>query len=61
MTWQENLRKVLRGAAVAAVGAVVPVLLQLSGTLDDGTAQGAILAAVCAIAANALRKFVLGG
>lgn len=58
-TWDEKLRKVLRGAAVAAVGAVVPVLLEFSGTLDDGTALGAVLAAVCAVVANALRKFAL--
>lgn len=58
-TYKDKLISIAKGAAIAAVGAVVPALLEFSGTLDDGTAFGALLGAAIAIGANALRKFVL--
>lgn len=55
----EKLKSVLRGAVIAAIGAVIPYIAQLAGLLDDGSVLGAILGAIAAVLVNLIRKFAL--
>lgn len=53
--------KILRGAALAAGGAVLAYLsAEVLPNLDAGTAVGGALAAAAATALNALRKWLTG-
>ena len=53
--------KILRGAALAAGGAILTYLsVEVLPHLDAGTAIGAALAAAAATALNALRKWLTG-
>lgn len=55
----EKLVSVLKGAVIAAIGAIIPFIGQLAGLLDDGSVLGAVLGAVAAVLANLIRKFAL--
>ena len=57
----EDGLKILRGAALAAGGAILTYLsVEVLPNLDAGTALGAALAATAATGLNALRKWLTG-
>ena len=57
----EDGLKILRGAALAAGGAILTYLsVEVLPHLDAGTALGAAIAAAAATALNALRKWLTG-
>lgn len=53
---KEKLASVLRGLFIAAVGAMLPILLNFLSTADLGV-WGPILTVLLGVAYNALRKF----
>ena len=55
----QKIQKILRGAALAAIGAAIAVLVDSTGALgDDCGPTCAILSAVGAVAANAARQYL---
>lgn len=52
----DNLKSILKGAGVAAAGAALTVLAQLSTSTDLGV-FGPVVGAVLSVAVNALRKY----
>ena len=57
----EDLAKIVKGAALAAAGAVLTFLTaEVLPNLHAGTAVGGALAATLATALNALRKWLTG-
>lgn len=53
-----DLRKIGKGAVIAASGAALPALAQYFGTVEPATAIGGILAGIGGVLVNAARKWL---